>query len=241
MAYEQKKNAPFALTKPSNDENPLFPVFLKLEQLRTLIVGGGAVGLEKLTAILRNSPKAAIELVAPVVNEEILAFTERHPNLLIRQREFQASDLEGKDIVLVATDDPALNKEVRDQAKARKILTNVADTPVICDFYLGSIVQKGSLKLAISTNGKSPTVAKRVKEVLNDTFPDETEQLLANLTRIRARLTGDFAEKVKQLDKITNRLVEKEESKKNSTLRSALAIGGLSLVAVAVNHFIKKR
>ncbi len=223
----------------ANEANPLFPVFLKLEVLKTLVVGGGAVGLEKLSAILRNSPLADVMLVAPEIDKEIEAFTHRHPKLVLQQRAFREEDLDGRDLVLVATDDAALNREVRHLAKSRKILTNVADTPLLCDFYLGSIVQKGSLKLGISTNGKSPTVAKRVKEVLNETFPDEIEDLLTNITQIRATLTGDLAEKVKQLDKITNVLVSKKKNRK-SALSSFLWLGSASLALVALNRLVKK-
>lgn len=226
-------------TVAANEANPLFPVFLKLEVLKTLVVGGGAVGLEKLSAILRNSPLADVLLVAPEIDKEIVALTQRHPKLVLQQREFRAEDLEGRDIVLVATDDPALNREVHHLAKARKVLTNVADTPLLCDFYLGSIVQKGSLKLGISTNGKSPTVAKRVKEVLNETFPDEIEDLLNNITEIRATLTGDFADKVKQLDKITHVLVSKPKENKSS-FKFVLWLGGASLALVALSKLVKK-
>jgi siroheme synthase-like protein len=91
-------------------------------------------------------------------------------------------------------------------ANEKKLLVNVADTPELCDFYLGSIVQKGNLKIAISTNGKSPTIAKRIKEVLNETIPDEIESLLQNMQGIRNKMSGDFAEKVKQLDELTKKL-----------------------------------
>ena len=203
---------PQTVTPPAN---PLFPVFLKLEELRTLVVGGGAVGLEKLNAILKNSPQATVTLVAPDINAEIYTLAALHLNLTLQQRDFVDEDLIGKDIVLVATDDAVLNRAIRDLAKSRKILANVADTPEQCDFYLGSIVQKGSLKLAISTNGKSPTVAKRIKEVLNDALPDEMEQVLDKLTQIRAKLSGDFSEKVKRLNEITDVLVSPAPRKQN--------------------------
>ncbi|MHC2993767.1 hypothetical protein OB13_20060 [Pontibacter sp. HJ8] len=195
-------------------QNPLFPVFLKLEELQTLVVGGGLVGLEKLSAILRNSPGAAITLVAPEIRDEIYTLAEQHPNLTLCLRGFEEADLPGKDIVLIATNEKPLNKAIRDLARVHKILVNVADTPQECDFYLGSIVQKGSLKLAISTNGKSPTVAKRVKEVLHDTLPGELEQVLANLTKIRATLAGDFSDKVRKLDEITQVLVSPQQPAK---------------------------
>src|SRR5205814_906851 len=87
-------------------------------------------------------------------------------------------------------------------------LVNVADTPDLCDFYLGSIVKKGDLKIAISTNGRSPTMAKRVKEVLNDSFPDETQEVLENLSEIRNNLKGDLEMKVKKLNEITSVMVD---------------------------------
>ncbi len=88
---------------------------------------------------------------------------------------------------------------------------NVADTPELCDFYLGSIVDKGNLKIAISTNGKSPTIAKRMKEQLNELIPDEIEGVIQNMHSIRQDLKGDFAEKVRQLDDLTKLLSAKHE------------------------------
>jgi len=84
---------------------------------------------------------------------------------------------------------------------------NVADKPELCDFYMGSIVQKGNLKIGISTNGKSPTVAKRLKELFNDLLPEEIDQLLDNMQAIRSRLQGNFADKVNQLNAITKDFV----------------------------------
>ena len=84
---------------------------------------------------------------------------------------------------------------------------NVADTPDLCDFYMGSIVTRGSLKVAISTNGKSPTFAKRFRQVLEEILPHDTDDLLRNLKVIRDRLKGGFEYKVKELNRITSTLV----------------------------------
>ncbi|QMU30975.1 TSUP family transporter [Adhaeribacter radiodurans] len=202
------------LTEPNSltatdQENYLFPVFLKLHELHTLIVGGGLVGEEKISAVLRNSPEARVTLVATQILPQIKELAEQHPHVTLLERPYTITDLEEKDLVIVATNDKALNRQIKQEAKDQKLLANVADTPDECDFYLSSIVQKGNLKIAISTNGKSPTVAKRVKEVLNETFPDELEAVLDNLQQIRNSLKGDFAEKVKQLNTITSVLVEK--------------------------------
>ena len=113
---------------------------------------------------------------------------------------------------------PINNKEtsriIRNLAKERKLLVNVADTPDLCDFYLGSIVQKGAVKIAISTNGKSPTMAKRLKELLDHALPNEINDVVENLNKIRTKLNGNFSEKIKQLDAITSVLVEKDNIEK---------------------------
>ncbi len=194
--------------KVSEDTNKLFPVFLKLENLNTLIIGGGSVGLEKLTAILKNSPEANVTLVAPAIREEILLLAEQYPNIQLIQRNFQSSDLANNDVVISAANNKELNSAIREESKKNKILINVADTPELCDFYLSSVVHKGSIKLAISTNGKSPTIAKRLREFLDKTIPDELENALDNLVKIRSKLNGNFSEKVKTLNKITSVLVE---------------------------------
>jgi uroporphyrin-III C-methyltransferase len=196
-------------------QNELFPIFLKLNQLKVLIIGGGYVGLEKVTAVLQNSPKTNITLVAPEIRDEIVAFSKEYPNLKLVYKPFEIKDLEDKDIAIVATNFKDLNKEIKAHAKAKRILCNVADTPDECDFYLSSIVKKGSLKLAISTNGKSPTMAKRIREAMEGVFPDELEASFQNLQAIRATLKGNFEEKVRALNEITTVISEKNKACKS--------------------------
>ncbi|RAK64136.1 TSUP family transporter [Hymenobacter edaphi] len=188
--------------------NTLFPVFLKLEHLRVLLVGGGAVGLEKLTALLRNSPAAAVTVVSEVISPEIRTLAAQHPAVQLHERPYQLTDLLGHDLVLIATNDRALNSRIKQEAAGHGLLANVADTPAECDFYLGSIVQKGDLKVAISTNGKSPTVAKRLRDVLADVLPDELNSVLQHMGVIRSRLAGDFTQKVRSLNEVTAELAE---------------------------------
>ena len=188
------------------NKNKLYPIFLKLEELQILLVGAGNVGLEKLHSLLSNSPEAKITVVAPVIKVEVIGLLQNHASCNLVQRSFQETDLNKKNLVILATDDKELHKRIKALAEEKRILVNVADTPELCDFYLGSIVQKGNLKIAISTNGKSPTIAKRVKEVLNETIPDEIDDLLNNMQSIRNKMNGDFAEKVKQLNELTKQL-----------------------------------
>jgi len=190
--------------------NQLYPVFLKLEQLELLLVGAGNVGLEKLNSLLSNSPEAKVTVVAPFVKDEVKELLQNHSSCVLLQRPFEEADLENKNLIILATDDKELHKRIKKLAEQRRIIVNVADTPGLCDFYLGSIVQKGNLKIAISTNGKSPTTAKRIKELLENTMPDEIDELLINLNLIRNKMTGDFTDKVRQLNELTKMLTEKE-------------------------------
>lgn len=191
--------------------NHLFPIFLKLnnDDLHLLIVGGGYVGLEKIEAVLGNSPEAKITLVAPEIRAEIQEIAAQNPRVILLQRTFEAFDLDNKDLVIVATNDKQENKRVKRLARARHLLCNVADTPDECDFYLSSIVKKGNLKVAISTNGMSPTLAKRLREVLTEALPDDLETAMEQLKGVRDLLRGDFEYKVQELNRITEVLVRK--------------------------------
>lgn len=189
------------------EENHLFPVFFKLNRLHVLVVGGGNVGHEKVNAMLQNCPDANITVVATWFLPELEALAQQHHTITLIEKEFSCGDLLGKDLVIAATNLPDLNRTVWEKAKCSKVLINVADTPELCDFYLGSIVQKGNLKIAISTNGKSPTIAKRLKQVLQEAIPDTLDEVLNKLQIIRDKLKGDFSEKVKQLNEITEVLV----------------------------------
>ena len=192
-----------------SEKNELYPIFLKLDQLKLLLVGAGNVGLEKLQSLLSNSPNADISIVAPEIREEIIKLCEHHINCKLIKRRFEEADLENKHFVILATDKKELHKEIKRIATERRIIVNTADTPSLCDFYLASIVRKGNLKIAISTNGKSPTAAKRIRETLENTIPEEIDELLINLHRVRNKLSGDFAQKVKELNELTRTLVEK--------------------------------
>ncbi len=188
--------------------NQLFPIFLKLTQLQLLIVGGGYVGMEKLSAILQNSPEANVKLVATTISEEIKLLVTNFPKVVLIERPYHVDDINDVDIVIAAVNDRAISERVVIDSKLKGKLVNAADKPDLCDFYLSSVVQKGNLKIAISTNGKSPTIAKRIKEFLNETLPEELNDLLENMQNIRNKISGDFTEKVKQLNEITKKLTE---------------------------------
>ena len=189
--------------------NPLYPVFLKAHQLEFLIVGGGYVALEKMEFLLKSSPEANITLVAPFLREETKAFIKNKPVRVIKRR-FRLWDLRKKNIVIATTNFPEINKKIQRACNKRRILVNVADTPDLCDFYMGGIVTKGNLKIGISTNGKSPTIAKRMRQFLEGILPDEIDELLNTLRDYRQTLKGDFEAKVIEMNERTKLLLEEK-------------------------------
>ncbi len=191
--------------------NELFPVFLKANELEVLLVGGGAVALEKLQALLYNSPRTNVQVVAKEFKPEFLAFAELHENVTLEERSVGPRDFQGKQLAITALNDETASTELMNIANTAGVLFNAADKPELCDFYLGSVVKKGNLKIGVSTNGKSPTIAKRLKEVLDENLPEEINDSLDQLNKLRVHLSGDFAKKVKKLNKATEVLTAQAE------------------------------
>lgn len=190
------------------ERNNLYPIFLRMHKIQTLIVGGGNVGLEKLTFLLKSSPDANVEMVAPFFRDEVKALAEQF-NINLIYTAYDESFLCDKDLVIAATDNVEVNTKIYKDAKNRNLLVNVADTPEFCDFYLGGIVTKGNVKIAISTNGKSPTTAKRLRQFFEEVIPDDVNILVENLNQYRKTIKGNFEEKVNALNKITETLISK--------------------------------
>ena len=190
------------------ENNTLYPVFLKARNLQILIVGGGNVALEKLTFLTKSSPDAVVEMVAPFFREETLERAKQF-NVKITQRKFRKSMLKKRHVVIATTDSPRINKRIYNLARKRFLLCNIADVPELCDFYMGGIVTKGNVKIAISTNGKSPTTAKRLRQFFEEVIPENIDDMVKNLNEYRKTIKGDFEEKVETLNEFTKGLISK--------------------------------
>lgn len=188
------------------EPNQLFPIFLRTDRLTILIVGGGNVAEEKLHFLLKSSPNSRIILVAPYISEKIISYSNDYDITFIN-REYKNEDLKGIDLVIAATNNKEINSYIWTNSKLKGALINVADTPDLCDFYLGGIVTKGDFKIAISTNGKSPTLAKRLRQLLEKNLPDEINQLAEHLNKVRNIFGDSFETKVKELNRITKNLI----------------------------------
>ncbi|WP_055448008.1 precorrin-2 dehydrogenase/sirohydrochlorin ferrochelatase family protein [Lacinutrix mariniflava] len=190
------------------ERNNLYPIFLKVKNLQVLIVGGGNVAEEKLTFLLKSSPDAHVTMVSPMFREGTIAIADTGCVTRIKDT-YNDSYLEGKHMVVATTDIPEVNVQVYNDCRAQSKLVNVADNPPYCDFYMGGIVTKGNVKVAISTNGKSPTTAKRLRQFFEDVIPENIDDLVKNLNVYRKTIKGDFEQKVETLNEFTKGLVEK--------------------------------
>lgn len=190
------------------ERNNLYPVFLKTKNLNVLIVGGGFVAEEKLTFLLKSSPDAKVLMVSPMFREATIELAKKGCVTLLNDV-YQKKYVQGRHIVVATTDVPEVNVQVWKDCRAEAKLVNVADNPPYCDFYMGGIVTKGNVKLAISTNGKSPTTAKRLRQFFEEVIPENIDDLVKNLNKYRKTIKGDFEEKVEKLNEFTKSLVEK--------------------------------
>jgi len=145
----------------------LFPMFVKLQGRRCLVVGAGTVGEPKIAGLMETG--AHICVVALEASEVVRRWAAEG-KIELELRQFCPADLDGVFLAVVATASPALNKFVYGEAQKRGVLCNVVDVPEVCDFYYPAVVQRGDLQIAISTAGQSPSLAQKLRQQLERQF-----------------------------------------------------------------------
>lgn len=165
-----------------------YPINLDIRGRRCLVVGGGRVGTRKVATLRRCG--ARVTVVSPEATPELLALAET-ADITLKQRGYRASDTDGVFLVIGATDDETLNRQIHADAERRNLLCNIADRPAICNFTLPAIVRRGDFTVAISTAGKSPAFAKHMRKQLESQFGPEYGVLLDLMGAIRARLLAE--------------------------------------------------
>jgi precorrin-2 dehydrogenase/sirohydrochlorin ferrochelatase len=168
-----------------------YPIHLDIQNRNCLVVGGGGVATRKVIKLLDCGAKVTV--VSPGMSEKILDLGESE-HLKIKQRPYQAGDLEGMFLVIGATDDEILNRQISRDAEDRKTLCNIADRPEVCNFILPSIVQRDDLVITISTSGRSPAMAKRLRKLLENQFGQEYGEFLKLMGAIRQKLLSQSHE-----------------------------------------------
>jgi len=184
----------------------LFPMFVKLEGRRVVVVGGGEIAASKMDGLLHA--RAKVLVVSPAINAHIAGLV-RENKIEWCEKEFASEDLEGAFLVIAATSVPSVNESVYRAADARGLLCNAVDDIGNCHFYYGSIVQRGDLQIAISTNGKSPALAQRLRKELDAQFGPEYESWLEWLGAAREVLRSSGASQAQNKEVLHN-LVSRE-------------------------------
>ncbi|UCD31344.1 MAG: bifunctional precorrin-2 dehydrogenase/sirohydrochlorin ferrochelatase [Desulfobacterales bacterium] len=162
-----------------------YPVFLDVKHRHCLVVGGGSVGARKVSTLLDCN--ATVTVVSPTISAKLNELAKK-ATLIIKKRPFLLSDLKNKFLVIGATDNQELNRQIHAEAERLGILCNIADRPEACNFILPSIVKKGDLVIAISTSGSSPAFAKKLRKDFESQFGNEYAEFLELMGAIRKKL-----------------------------------------------------
>ncbi|MFO8101241.1 MAG: bifunctional precorrin-2 dehydrogenase/sirohydrochlorin ferrochelatase [Dehalococcoidia bacterium] len=162
-----------------------YPAFLDLRNKRCVVVGGGGVALRKVEMLLEH--QAQVTVISPRLCEELERLEGK---VTIAGRGYQKGDLEGAFVVVAATDDPVTNERIATDAEERGMLINVVDVPSLSNFIVPSYLKRGDLTVAVSTGGKSPALARRIRSCLEEEFGPEYADLIAVAEEVRSELKG---------------------------------------------------
>src|SRR5579859_3983198 len=175
----------------------LFPMFIKLEGRHVLVVGAGKVGEQKIEGLLETG--ARIRVVAldatPAVRE-----WARIGKIDLELRAFHRDDLAGAFLAVVATSSRTVNERIYHEAQVRGVLCNVVDVPELCDFFYPSVVRRGDLQIAVSTSGKSPSLAQRIRQQLEKQFGPGYAAWVAELGETRKLILASDLDQQRKLE-----------------------------------------
>ena len=168
-----------------------YPIHLDIKDRNCLVVGGGAVGTRKVNTLLECG--ARVSVVGPDPTPQLCRLASEE-SITLKKRAYRSDDLGGMFLVIGATDDEALNRRISEDAEQSQILCNIADRPEVCNFILPSIIRRGDLVITISTSGKSPALAKHLRQELQTQFGREYADFLILMGAIRQKLLGQAHE-----------------------------------------------
>jgi precorrin-2 dehydrogenase/sirohydrochlorin ferrochelatase len=165
----------------------LFPMFLKLEGKRCLVVGAGKVGEPKIGGLIDTG--ASIHVIALEASDVVHGWA-RDNKITLELRAFVPEDLNGVSLAVVATASPSVNETIYREAQRRGVLCNVVDVPEYCDFYYPAVVRRGDLQIAVSTSGQSPSLAQKIRQQLERQFGPGYARWVAELGATRRLVLG---------------------------------------------------
>jgi precorrin-2 dehydrogenase/sirohydrochlorin ferrochelatase len=168
-----------------------YPIHLDIQNRHCLVVGGGGVGTRKVKTLLKCGAKVTV--VSPEISDRLQNLAES-ARLTLKPRPYQTEDIEGMFLVIGASDDETLNRQISSDAERRNTLCNIADRPEKCNFILPSIVRRDDLVITISTSGRSPALAKKLRKKLERRFGPEYGDFLKLMGAIRSKLLSQAHE-----------------------------------------------
>ncbi len=199
-----------------------YPIFLGLSGKRCVVVGGGQVALRKVRALLEH--EAEVKVISPELCPELVQMAEKKI-ILVVPRGYNDGDLEGVFVAIAATDDGKINRKVADEARQRGVLVNVVDKPEHSDFIVPSYLRRGALTIAVSTAGKSPALARKIRTRLEKGFGTEYASLALMICEIRSdlkrqgvKVNGDTWQEAIDLDVLTQMLRAGQNERAKATL-----------------------
>ncbi len=175
----------------------LFPMFMKLERRRCLVVGAGKVGEPKISGLLETG--AHVRVVALDATTAIREWAQAG-KIELEVRAFSADDLDGVFLAVVATSSRTLNERIYREAQKRGVLCNVVDVPDLCDFFYPSVVRRGDLQIAVSTAGQSPSLAQKIRQQLEKQFGPAYAAWVAELGETRRLVLASDLDKERKLE-----------------------------------------
>ena len=180
--------------------NRLLPIFMKLENQPCIVVGGGKIAYQKIKQLLEG--EADITVKSPAISEEI-----RSLPVTIQKTAYQKNDVDGYKLVIAATDDVNVNRQVYEDAQQYGIPVNVVDQPELCSFYMGSVFQDGDVKVAVSTNGKCPSFGKFIRDHIKNMSKGVWGKALEKLALQRVKIINSissYSQKKQVMEKLVN-------------------------------------
>ena len=186
-----------------------FPMFMDMNGLKVLVVGGGVIATEKLEKLVDFTKE--ITVIADEVSVEADRLIRDHC-LSLYQRRYQAGDIRGFDIVIVATDTVDLHRAIYEESRSSRILVNSVDNTAYCDFIFPSYVKKEDLTIAFSTGGTSPAFAKHIRRHFEKIIPDSVGTFLKKMKRLRTEIPKG-RERMEKFDKMAEQFITEEFGK----------------------------
>jgi precorrin-2 dehydrogenase/sirohydrochlorin ferrochelatase len=171
----------------SQDKMPYYPIHVDLKGRKCLVIGGGKVAERKVRSLIVC--KAEVSVVSPKITTGLKKLMEKE-RFLYLQKKYEESDLDQAFLVIAATDQSEVNQQIYQDALRRNLLVNVVDSPQCCNFIMPAFVKRGDLLLSVSTGGKSPALARKIRKKLESEFGEEYQPFLEVLGELREKIQG---------------------------------------------------